>query len=89
MITSQDNINRGKEIEEHLSNVNMELWFNIHENYTKKRITMLAITLTPEYFSIELFSPNDTCSISHPLSPLRYLMNSMEYRDLHQVIFNF
>ena len=38
MITSQDNINRGKEIEEHLSNVNMELWFNIHENYTENDI---------------------------------------------------
>ena len=27
MITSQDNVRRGKEIEAHLSGVNMELWF--------------------------------------------------------------
>ena len=38
MITSQDNITRGKEIEEYLRNVNMVLWFNIHENYTENDI---------------------------------------------------
>jgi hypothetical protein len=38
MITSQDNVCRGKEIEAHLSDVNMELWFNTRENHAKNCI---------------------------------------------------
>ena len=32
MITSQDNVSRGKDIEVHLSNVIMELSWNIYKN---------------------------------------------------------
>ncbi len=36
MITSQDYVDRGIELEEYLGNVNMEAWFNIYENYLPK-----------------------------------------------------
>jgi hypothetical protein len=38
MITFQDNVRRGKEIEAHLSDVNIELWFNTCENHAKNCI---------------------------------------------------